>query len=94
MGRVVIRVVFRAVILAAAVAGTACPSAARADFFDDVRRTFQHDIPRTFEHDIPRAFGAERRTPPRQPAQAQRQATPRRNAAEQPPRPRQQQGSR
>lgn len=32
-------------------------SLARADFFDDARRTFQHDIPRFFQHDIPCAFG-------------------------------------
>lgn len=41
---------------------------ARADFFDDVRRTFTKDIPRTFEHDIPRAFGAEGKKEPAPPA--------------------------
>src|SRR6516165_2248093 len=30
---------------------------ARADFFDDARRTIKIDIPRFFEHDIPCAFG-------------------------------------
>jgi hypothetical protein len=30
---------------------------ARADFFDDVRRTFQTDIPHFFQDDIPCAFG-------------------------------------
>lgn len=63
---------------------------ARADFFDDVKRTFQTDIPHFFQDDIPCAFGgqptsgarrackgAER---PAQPA-AERRASP-------PPRPR------
>ena len=45
-----------ALIGAALAAGASAP--ARADFFDDVRRTFTKDIPRTFEQDIPRAFGA------------------------------------
>ncbi|MBC7802100.1 MAG: hypothetical protein H7Z10_15900 [Gemmatimonadaceae bacterium] len=40
---------------------------ARADFFDDVRRTFQKDIPRTFEQDIPRAFGANPKKTPNEP---------------------------
>jgi hypothetical protein len=30
---------------------------ARADFFDDARKTFKIDIPRFFQHDIPCAFG-------------------------------------
>ena len=30
---------------------------ARADFFDDARKTFTIDIPRFFQHDIPCAFG-------------------------------------
>ena len=30
---------------------------ARADFFDDARKTFKVDIPRFFQHDIPCAFG-------------------------------------
>jgi hypothetical protein len=30
---------------------------ARADFFDDARKTFKSDIPRFFQHDIPCAFG-------------------------------------
>ena len=33
------------------------PSPARADFFDNVRRTFQTDIPHFFQDDIPCAFG-------------------------------------
>jgi hypothetical protein len=45
-------------LLCAVFALLAAGSPARADFFDDVRRTFQKDIPRTFEQDIPRAFGA------------------------------------
>jgi hypothetical protein len=35
------------------------PAPARADFFDDARRTFQTDIPHFFEHDIPCAFGGQ-----------------------------------
>jgi hypothetical protein len=33
------------------------PTPARADFFDDARRTFQTDIPHFFQDDIPCAFG-------------------------------------
>ncbi len=33
--------------------------AARADFFDDARRTFQTDIPHFFQDDIPCAFGGQ-----------------------------------
>ena len=47
-----------------ALAGIACATPAHADFFDDVRRTFQKDIPRTFEQDIPRFFGAQPKKPP------------------------------
>jgi len=32
---------------------------ARADFFDDARRTFETDIPHFFQDDIPCAFGAQ-----------------------------------
>ena len=32
---------------------------ARADFFDDLRRTFQTDIPHFFQDDIPCAFGGQ-----------------------------------
>jgi hypothetical protein len=35
------------------------PTPARADFFDDARRTFQTDIPHFFQDDIPCAFGAQ-----------------------------------
>ena len=34
-------------------------TAARADFFDDARRTFQTDIPHFFQDDIPCAFGGQ-----------------------------------
>ena len=44
-------------------AGLSAAAPARADFFDDVRRTFQKDIPRTFEQDIPRFFGAQPKKP-------------------------------
>lgn len=55
----------RAAVLALAGVGLATP--AHADFFDDVRHTFQKDIPRTFEEDIPRAFGAEPKKSPKPP---------------------------
>jgi hypothetical protein len=35
------------------------PSSARADFFDDLRRTFTSDIPHFFQDDVPCAFGGE-----------------------------------
>jgi hypothetical protein len=35
------------------------PVPARADFFDDARRTFQTDIPHFFQDDIPCAFGGQ-----------------------------------
>jgi hypothetical protein len=35
------------------------PSPARAEFFNDVRRTFQTDIPHFFQDDIPCAFGGQ-----------------------------------
>jgi hypothetical protein len=35
------------------------PTSARADFFDDTRRTFQTDIPHFFQDDIPCAFGGQ-----------------------------------
>ncbi len=62
------------------VAAVAWPRPAHADFFDDVRRTFQKDIPRTFEEDIPRAFGA---VPKRSPKPPNRNNAARRPPAEQ-----------
>jgi len=41
------------VLISAALAS----SPAQADFFDDLRRTFQTDIPHFFQDDIPCAFG-------------------------------------
>ncbi len=38
---------------------TLMPMPARADFLDDVRRTFQTDIPHFFQDDIPCAFGGQ-----------------------------------
>jgi hypothetical protein len=38
---------------------SAMPAPARADFFDDARRTFQTDIPHFFQDDIPCAFGGQ-----------------------------------
>ena len=35
------------------------PAPARADFFDDARRTFENDIPHFFQDDIPCAFGGQ-----------------------------------
>ncbi len=35
------------------------PRTARADFFDDMRRTFTSDIPHFFQDDIPCAFGGQ-----------------------------------
>jgi hypothetical protein len=35
---------------------TAAPRPARADFFDDARKTIQTDIPRVFQKDIPHFF--------------------------------------
>jgi hypothetical protein len=35
------------------------PTPARADFFDDARRTFVTDIPHFFQDDIPCAFGGQ-----------------------------------
>ena len=35
------------------------PRNARADFFDDMRRTFTSDIPHFFQDDIPCAFGGQ-----------------------------------
>ena len=68
-------------LAAAALAAASAARPARADFFDDVRRTFQKVIPRTFEQDIPRAFGAEPRkseaTPARGPARKPQPAQPR-----------------
>jgi hypothetical protein len=40
-----------------ALAATATP--ARADFFDDARKTFTTDIPHFFQDDIPCAFGGQ-----------------------------------
>jgi hypothetical protein len=47
--------------VACAIAGLtlAYGAPARADFFDDVRRTFQTDIPHFFQDDIPCAFGGQ-----------------------------------
>lgn len=59
-------------------AGLASATPARADFFDDVRRTFQKDIPRTFEQDIPRFFGAKPKKPPEKPTAKPPPAAPRR----------------
>jgi len=45
--------------LPVAVLTSATIAPARADFFDDVRRTFQTDIPHFFQDDIPCAFGGQ-----------------------------------
>jgi hypothetical protein len=46
-------------LVAALVLAGAVTTPARADFFDDVRRTFQTDIPHFFQDDIPCAFGGQ-----------------------------------
>jgi hypothetical protein len=46
---------FLACLIALLAAASAVP--ARADFFDDARRTFETDIPHFFQDDIPCAFG-------------------------------------
>jgi hypothetical protein len=46
-------------LLVASLLASAVPSPARAEFFNDVRRTFQTDIPHFFQDDIPCAFGGE-----------------------------------
>jgi hypothetical protein len=51
------RLVRYACPIAALALGSLAPSSARADFFDDMRRTFQTDIPHFFQDDIPCAFG-------------------------------------
>jgi hypothetical protein len=45
--------------VAALMLASVAPAPARADFFDDVRRTFQTDIPHFFQDDIPCAFGGQ-----------------------------------
>src|SRR5579859_7934907 len=45
--------------LAVVVATAATPTPARADFFDDARKTFTTDIPHFFQDDIPCAFGGQ-----------------------------------
>jgi hypothetical protein len=45
--------------IAALMLASVAPTPARADFFDDVRRTFQTDIPHFFQDDIPCAFGGQ-----------------------------------
>ncbi|HUN49451.1 MAG TPA: hypothetical protein VMU85_23155 [Stellaceae bacterium] len=43
--------------LAALAAAALAPASARADFFDDARKTFTTDIPHFFQDDVPCAFG-------------------------------------
>ena len=45
--------------IAALMLASVAPAPARADFFNDVRRTFQTDIPHFFQDDIPCAFGGQ-----------------------------------
>lgn len=52
--------IFKLVALAAVVAALCGLSApAHAEFFNDVKRTFQTDIPHFFQDDIPCAFGGQ-----------------------------------
>jgi hypothetical protein len=50
---------YAALSAAALTIAALAPTPARADFFDDVRRTFQTDIPHFFQDDIPCAFGGQ-----------------------------------
>src|SRR4051794_28779349 len=43
-------------LVAAMWLAAAAPLPARADFFDDARRTFKSDIPRFFQQDVPHFF--------------------------------------
>jgi len=61
------------------------PAPARADFFDDVRRTFTTDIPHFFQDDIPCTFGGQptsgtktscKSSPPHQAKPVTRETTP------------------
>lgn len=45
--------------MAALTLASLAPSPARADFFDDARRTFTTDIPHFFQDDVPCAFGGQ-----------------------------------
>ena len=47
----------RALIVLPVAALMLASASARAEFFDDVKRTFQTDIPHFFQDDIPCAFG-------------------------------------
>src|SRR5258708_36710988 len=62
------------------------PAPARADFFDDVRRTFQTDIPHFFQDDIPCAFGGQPTSGTRKPCKSA-PAQPAKPAAKQSPPP-------
>ena len=54
------RHVFRLAYPVAALAlASLAPAPARADFFDDMRKTFTSDIPHFFQDDIPCAFGGQ-----------------------------------
>jgi hypothetical protein len=53
------RLVRHAAPLAVLAMMSLAPSAARADFFDDMRRTFTSDIPHFFQDDVPCAFGGQ-----------------------------------
>lgn len=53
-------------------------SAAHADFFNDVKRTFQTDVPHFFQDDIPCAFGGQPTSHTTTSCKPQRQAVPNR----------------
>lgn len=72
--------------IAALTLASLAPSPARADFFDDMRRTVQTDIPHFFQDDIPCAFGGQptsgaRRSCKSSGRPAKQAAAPRRAAA-------------
>jgi hypothetical protein len=88
------RTLFRAAWPLALLMVAAALHPARAEFFDDVKRTFQTDIPHFFQDDIPCAFGGQPtsgakrscKDDARPPAAATPHRTSERRAA--PPRPR------
>lgn len=55
-GSCLLRLAFPAIVLTLA---ALAPLPARADFFDDARKTFTKDIPHFFQDDVPCTFGGQ-----------------------------------
>jgi hypothetical protein len=53
------RLFYLACAIAVSALASLSATPAHADFFDDMRRTFQTDIPHFFQDDIPCAFGGQ-----------------------------------